>query len=405
MQGDQVTNRPGIEQLLARTLPFRSPETLITGVLLAWQDLFAGKGCISLMEWQPEQQQGCVRALMSTGKLCLHKLMNSATLATASAEAAQLLRDSSEPATDDPPATTWLELPIVCEPTIPQTDASDAGLTAPRAPHLKLKPTDWLIGITGPEPDWPPPERDVWLNVTARLLKTAASWEAELHAAKLRSLIEFAAGAGHEINNPLAAISGRTEQLLKAETDLQRRFLLQTIGAQTYRIRDMIGDTMLFANPPALSRTVVNLSELIEAAVQRHLTEFETRELSLWGDREQHLLIFADEIQLQVVVGELLRNALQAVPDGGGIRMDSRRIDWSQQSWVEFCIANNGPPLTPLEQEHCFDPFFAGRQAGRGLGFGLTKCWRIVTSHYGQIQSRLNAQGWTEFVVQLPVAN
>src|SRR5437868_333293 len=67
---------------------------------------------------------------------------------------------------------------------------------------------------------------------------------------KLRALAEFAAGAGHEINNPVATIVGYVQQLLADETDPDRRHALATIGGQAYRIRDMIGDVMLFARPP-----------------------------------------------------------------------------------------------------------------------------------------------------------
>ena len=72
----------------------------------------------------------------------------------------------------------------------------------------------------------------------------------EFRRAKLEALAEFAAGAGHEINNPAATIVGRVELLLKGETNPERRQALLTIGAQALRIRDMIGDLMLFARPP-----------------------------------------------------------------------------------------------------------------------------------------------------------
>src|SRR5882724_357569 len=72
----------------------------------------------------------------------------------------------------------------------------------------------------------------------------------QLAELKLRALAEFAAGAGHEINNPVATIAGYAQQLLADETDPDRRHALATIGAQAYRIRDMIGDVMLFARPP-----------------------------------------------------------------------------------------------------------------------------------------------------------
>ena len=74
-------------------------------------------------------------------------------------------------------------------------------------------------------------------------------------------------------------------------------------------------------------------------------------------------------------------NALQAVRAGG-------RVDLSVESVgdrVIFRISDNGPGLTDQAKRHMFDPFFSGREAGRGLGLGLSKCWRIVELHSGEI--------------------
>ena len=68
---------------------------------------------------------------------------------------------------------------------------------------------------------------------------------------RLESLAEFAAGAGHEFNNPVATIVGRVQLLLRDEADPARRQALETIAGQAYRIRDMISDVMVFARPPA----------------------------------------------------------------------------------------------------------------------------------------------------------
>src|SRR5258708_12572049 len=86
---------------------------------------------------------------------------------------------------------------------------------------------------------------------------------------KLRALAEFAAGAGHEINNPVATIVGYAQQLLAGETDPDRRHALATIGAQAYRIRDMIGDIMLFARPPGPNPQSPALSAILPDTAQK----------------------------------------------------------------------------------------------------------------------------------------
>lgn len=200
--------------------------------------------------------------------------------------------------------------------------------------------------------------------------------------AKLEAMAEFAAGAGHEINNPLAAISGRAQLLLRDETDPERRRHLATIGAQALRIRDMIGDAMLFARPPHPEPQQVDLEAAL-ADVQSGLSaELSDAGLTLGGSREANVTVWADAIQLRIVLSELLRNAIRFAPPKSVIEIDVQR---TESNMAAITVRDQGPGLSAVDREHLFDPFYSGRQAGRGLGFGLPKCWRIVTLHGGRI--------------------
>jgi signal transduction histidine kinase len=204
-------------------------------------------------------------------------------------------------------------------------------------------------------------------------------------AAKLESLAEFAAGAGHEINNPLATIIGRAQLLLKDERDPQRRQMLQMIGAQAYRIRDMIGDTMLFGRPPKPNPESVNLAETVRQVVSRLQEPLSQAGCTVDVEIPADIKLRADPVQLSIVLSELLRNSRQALqPQGGTIQVFAKLGDAANGS-VDFEVTDAGCGFTELERIHAFDPFFSGRQAGRGLGFGLPKCWQIVRQHGGTI--------------------
>jgi signal transduction histidine kinase len=198
------------------------------------------------------------------------------------------------------------------------------------------------------------------------------------NTAHMEALAEFAAGAGHEINNPLATIIGRAQQLLRDETNPQRRQMLQSIGAQAYRIRDMIGDTMLFGRPPKPERQNVQLAAAVEQVVSR-LGQDCVVDVTVPTD----LTLNADPAQLAIVLSELLRNSRQALqPDGGTIQLRAE----GHEGLVLIEIEDHGVGFSEAERIHAFDPFFSGRQAGRGLGFGLPKCWQILRQHGGRIE-------------------
>ena len=213
------------------------------------------------------------------------------------------------------------------------------------------------------------------------LRRQAAAMDAAAMAEKLEAMAELAAGAGHEVNNPLATVAGRARLLLKDETDPRRCRSLAQIAAEAYRGRDMIGDLMLFARPPEPQVEPVAVGETIDATLDEFASDLRERELTVAGER-QAATVAADRTQLAIVVSELLRNAIRFSPDGGTIRIDVAAGDR-----VRLTVSDDGPGLTPTERRHLFDPFFSGRQAGRGLGFGLPKCWRIVSRHGGQIDA------------------
>jgi signal transduction histidine kinase len=240
------------------------------------------------------------------------------------------------------------------------------------------------------------------VDLSGRFLAQAArehSVDASLEQAKLAALAEFAAGAGHEINNPLGTISGRVQLLLPGETDPERRRALTTIGGQAYRVRDMIGDLMLFARPPAPQFAAVRLDESAAEVVAKLSSLAAERECTLTLEGSGLVEIRADVVQVAVVISNLVRNALEASPRGGQVIVRvSSRGDAAGQGGGRLTVIDQGAGLTSTDLEHLFDPFYSGRQAGRGLGFGLSKCWRIVELHGGQITVK-SVAGETRFEV------
>jgi signal transduction histidine kinase len=95
----------------------------------------------------------------------------------------------------------------------------------------------------------------------------------------------------------------------------------------------------------------------------------------------------------------LLRNAIEAAPAEGwaGIRVATPSSD-QLEIWVE----DSGAGPTPQQLEHIFDPFFSGRQAGRGRGLGLPTAWRLAREHGGDVYFDDRSQGPTRFVLRLP---
>jgi C4-dicarboxylate-specific signal transduction histidine kinase len=106
----------------------------------------------------------------------------------------------------------------------------------------------------------------------------------------------------------------------------------------------------------------------------------------------------ADPKQLRLSLAAVVRNGIEAVPKAGWVRV-SCGVSGSR---VRFLVEDSGPGLTPEAAEHAFDPFFCGRQAGRGRGLGLPTAWRLVRENGGDVRYDPAPDGVTRFVLTVP---
>ena len=215
-----------------------------------------------------------------------------------------------------------------------------------------------------------------------RMHSLERSFDVALHKSKLGALKQLAYGLSHEINNPLANISNRAQQLQRAEEDPSRVATLQRIIDQVYRAHEMIADLMFYANPPATSLGPCDLVQLVEG-VSSDFDE-ETKRQSI----RTELSLPASCVLNQVdggMIGEalrvLIRNAIEAIGCQGTIVISM--VEDADR--VQIHVADSGPGVSSEAREHAFDPYYSGREAGRGLGLGLCRAYRIAKLHHGEI--------------------
>ena len=245
------------------------------------------------------------------------------------------------------------------------------------------------------------------LQKLARLRELEDDFQKTLETEKLESLKALAYGASHEINNPLANISTRAQTLLREETDPERRRKLAVINGQAFRAHELIADMMLFAQPPELRPTSVDLTVLVDEVIDEIALDAEDQGTAVQRvTTDDPVNATVDGGHLAVALRALCRNSLEALSTGG--RMDifvqpSEPPDESEgEAWVEILVSDTGPGISLEARGHLFDPYFSGREAGRGLGLGLSKSWRIVDEHGGRIDVVSQPGHGTTFAIRLP---
>ncbi|MGA0039516.1 MAG: sensor histidine kinase [Pirellulales bacterium] len=227
-------------------------------------------------------------------------------------------------------------------------------------------------------------------------------FEERLRELRLEGVRQLAYGAGHEINNPLANIATRGQALLRDEPDPERRRKLATIVDQAFRARDMIGGLMVFAKPPVAQPVRLDLGALVESVVGSLGDLFAASsvgvEVHVPGDE---VAAFADPHLVAETLHAILVNACEAVPQGGLVAVAVEAVP--RGGMLAVRVEDNGPGFSDAGAMVACDPFHSGRDAGRGLGIGLSKAWALAKACGGGLRLGSTAGGGGLVELELPV--
>lgn len=299
-------------------------------------------------------------------------------------------------------ADAWLELggPAVPEawrrewPTIVDLASSTSDRIASRGDR-SAKGVDLADGrargrTESPDPqDYRPGGFDLGLLARRCLLaeELQRRYRETLSEAKLAALRQFAYGLSHEINNPLANISTRAQGLLRGERDAAKRESLQKIIDQARRAHEMTADLMFYAHPPAPVLRDVDLAQLIRLAIEREAGLARSRRIEVRdGSPGGALKAVVDREMVAEALRALIRNAVEAIGCDGRVIVSGRIVRGDGEAdCVRIEVGDSGPGLSDEAARHAFDPYYSGREAGRGLGVGLCRVAAIAAVHGGKV--------------------
>lgn len=221
------------------------------------------------------------------------------------------------------------------------------------------------------------------------------------HADRLATIGQLAAGVAHELNEPLGNILGFTQLAKKCQgLPKQAELDIEKILTASLNAREVVKKLLIFARKLPPRKTKVNLNQLVEEG----LHFFESRcvkegiELvrSLSPDLPE---VAADPAQLNQVLVNLVVNALQAMPEGGRLKVQTLH----EGDHISLVIEDTGMGMGEEVLKKVFTPFFTTKDVGQGTGLGLPVVHGIVTSHGGSIKVESKVGYGTRFEIQLPV--
>ena len=218
----------------------------------------------------------------------------------------------------------------------------------------------------------------------------------------LTAIAEMAAGAGHELNNPLAVISGRAQLLVKGETDEKKKDILKQIQDRTNEMSDIVSDLMAFAQPKEPAPKSITVKTLIEEAIKKtaklhKIKKFQPELTAIDGLPE----VYVDPDQIVASLTRILSNALDSYEDGTGPIM----IDGScpqPEGFATFTITDQGCGMDAETLAKATQPFFSARPAGRKRGMGLAHAQRLITLNKANMNLTSQPLKGTKATINLP---
>jgi PAS domain S-box-containing protein len=224
-----------------------------------------------------------------------------------------------------------------------------------------------------------------------------------LQASKLASIGRLTAGISHEIGNPLASISSLVQELMSINIDATQESdftgeSLRTINSHIERIAKIVrslGDLTRISSSEKMSADVV---EIMDKAVSLVKYDKRFKNIRFLPEFESAPQIMINSDQIQQVFLNLILNSLDAMPDGGDLRISIKE----KGEFVEIIFSDTGYGIDGKLIDRIFDPFFTTKPIGKGTGMGLSVCYGIIREHNGTINVKSKQGEGTVFIILLP---
>jgi signal transduction histidine kinase len=221
-------------------------------------------------------------------------------------------------------------------------------------------------------------------------------------ADRLASVGEMATGLAHEIKNPLAGISGAISVIADDfEEDDPRREIVREVLGQIKRLDKTVNDLLYFGRPGAPEFNLIDVNELVKSTLFFTSQHPESKNIHRIKELTKDLpTVYADEKQIQQVLFNVILNAIQAMPSGGTLQIETDHVWHNSTQFVLVKIIDSGKGISAEELEEVFVPFHTTKTQGTGLGLPI--CRQLMAQNDGTISVASRVGEGTTVTIELP---
>lgn len=220
---------------------------------------------------------------------------------------------------------------------------------------------------------------------------------------RLAVLADMAAAVAHEVRNPLGAMFNVIELLRRRRDRSAEEEKLQGILAEELgRLDVLVVNLVDLVRPLEAVLDPQRLVEVVDTALAQvlHMAPQAAKLRVSRTVEPRPIEVRMDSHLLELALVNVLRNAVQAMPDGGELDVDVRHEWREDRRWARIAIRDTGPGISPAVRAKIFDPFFTTRPTGSGLGLAIVK--RVIAEHRGELEVHSESGKGTVFILRLP---
>jgi signal transduction histidine kinase len=218
----------------------------------------------------------------------------------------------------------------------------------------------------------------------------------------LNALVEMAAGAAHELNNPLSVISGQAQLLNETETEQGKKQLLKQIQDNAGKISRIIEELMSFARPQEPRPVETNVKQILDEAVQLTSQKTGVEHINVQIEVAEDIKsVFVDSAQIVSAIANVFSNAIESYTGSlGPVKVTA--VAAESGNFVKLQISDLGCGMDAETLEKATQPFFSAKPAGRKQGMGLAYTQRVIRLNKGWLRIISRPGGGTTVTVMLP---
>ncbi|MFC1477414.1 ATP-binding protein, partial [candidate division KSB1 bacterium] len=226
-----------------------------------------------------------------------------------------------------------------------------------------------------------------------------------IHSEKMAAIGHLIAGVSHELNNPLAIITGYVD-ILSSKDDIPKRHIekLNKVKQATTRCLKIVNNLLRLSRKSKLEKETININYIIDETLELYDHQFRLNNISVIKKLEKDLpYTIGDSQQIQQVILNLISNAKDALLEqesGRYLTIKTQQID----EMILLEIIDNGPGIQPDNHDKIYEPFFSTKEVGKGTGLGLSLSKEIMLEHNGDLICDESFIDGARFLITIPIS-